>query len=430
MRQIPIFIGMLLALCVFIIPVHAAGNLSVTATNLAPQNINTNTSTAMLNLSLNSTVGTVAISSINVTIIGINMTNVTSIEVRDDSYNVVGTNSSLNSSNLTNIILTGVSVTTAANKSLVIALNLSTNAIGSLSVNITDASDFGLDAMSNASIAAVSLQSGSSSIVDLHIAAKIIPLLIDTGIINQTLQINLTTVGRNYTNFTVLTIPTEYKIVNVTRVLIGTTEITPNVTVVFNRTTGVVNLSCNLTNGFNNLTGSLLINLTVNVTSSAAGPLVINSTISGSDLSAVVPYVYGTNTSVRAQQLINITSMTVIKGSAVTNGTDYWEFNLSANFSANVSGLVQFKQSNWINSAGQSIALIDGATFYSTLRDSSDSSRVINAVNEYNYSTGMTPANCCTAGNIYNFILKMIVPSGTPSSISWFSSYGIVFRSS
>jgi hypothetical protein len=81
--------------------------------------------------------------------------------------------------------------------------------------------------------------------------------------------------------------------------------------------------------------------------------------------------------------------------------------------------------SNWTNSAGQSIALTSGLTNYATLRETS--SNMINVSSDYNIASGVsfTAAQWGTK----NVILKMIIPTGTPVSSSWWTTYSALFRS-
>ncbi len=419
----------------------AAGNLTVGGTSIAPAYINTNSTTNLLNLSLNTTVGAVNITAINVTIIGVNATNVSSVEIRNASSNGVIAGYTMNStSNKTTVSLsTAISVNTSANSTILIAISMLPNATlrSGVAINISASTEIGVDSGSNVTITNSSLQSGSVQIQDVHANATLTPLYVDTGIVNQSFIYTFTPAGRDVFSNISITIPTNYTIVNVTEVRQGSSilynETTSIVAVASNRTTGIINITNTAAAGFST-SGDIKVNITINASAAAVTALAFNSTVTGSNLSQVLPNVTGANTTVATQQLVNITNVTVSRGTALANGSDFWEFNLTMNFTANVSGIVQFKLANWNNTAGQTISLQNSTsgniTYYMSLRDSANSSRTMNVTNDYNLTQGLTPQSCCSTTTVYTLILKMIIPAGTPSSATWYTTYGILFRSS
>jgi hypothetical protein len=417
-------------------PVFAAGNLTVVGSSLAPGFIDTNVTTNMLNLTLNATVGTVNITAINVTIFGANSSEIYAVEVRSLAGTQAVSYALNTTTNKTTIALsTAISVNTSLNNSVLIAISLLPNATlrSAVAVNITSATEIGVDAGSNVTITLASLQSGDSQIQDVHANASVSPLYVDTNVVNQSFIYTILPTGRDrFRNISVV-IPTQYAIVNVTEVKQGSStvynESVSTVSVFFNRTLGLVNITHNAEAGFD-LTGTITINISVNTSSSYVAPMTFNSTVDGSNVTFVATTISGTNTTVTTQQILNMTSVSVSKGTALANGTDYWEFNLTLGFTANVSGVVQFKMANWSNSQSQTMYLTNGTVYYSTLRDSSNSSRVINVTTNYVSSQGISLQNCCTSSTVYTLILKMIIPSGTPSSAAWYTTYSMLFRSS
>lgn len=424
---------------IFIAPaVHGAGNLTVEATSLAPTYINTNTTTNMLNLSLNATVGTVNITALNITIVNLTVGNVTFVEVVNATGSAIASSYTFNSTtNVSTITIGDYGVTTSANKSLVVAMSLNRSAplLTRVAVNISASTEIGVNTGSNVSITNTSLQSGYSQIQDLHANGTVSPLYVDTNIINQSMIYTFATDGRDSIYNISITVPTEYAIVNVTEVKQGSSILynatTSVVTTTFNRTNGLVNLTNTASGGFST-SGDITVNISINSSSSALSAEKFNSTITGLNISGIEPNITGTNTSVATQQLINVTRVSISKGTALLNGTDYWEFNYTINFTANVTGTVQFKLTNWNDTENNTIALTNGsaanATHYATFRESTNSSLTMNVTNDYNITRGVSLTSCCTTTTVYHMVLKMMIPTGTPPSSTWYATYGIIFR--
>ena len=172
----------------------------------------------------------------------------------------------------------------------------------------------------------------------------------------------------------------------------------------------------------------LIVNFTVNTSSADVASSAFTSVLYGSNLSDVGANYTGSAASVATQQLVNITSVKIVKGAAILNGTDYWEFNLTVNFTANVTGLLQFNMTNWTNSNGQNMSLVNGTANLSSLRDNQNMSHTMNVSNSY--TNGISITGCCTTGTFYYVVLRMIIPLNTPVSNNWAATYGVLFRSS
>jgi hypothetical protein len=403
-------------------PAFASGNLTVVSHSIAPLYINTNSSTAMMNITLNSTSGNVTVTGINITFLN-NSANVALVQIVN-ATDILGSSSAF-VDNVTSIQM-NYNVTSAANATIgvVILLNSSAPSGGNVSLNISSA---GVDAGSNVTLDSVP---ASSRIQNLHATAFLSPLFVDTGVVNQSLSYIFAPTGTDGFANVSISVPVQYVLVNVTEVRKGTTiyynENISTASVFFNRSSGAINISNIPLGNPDNLTVSFL----VNTSSSFVDGIAVNSTISGSNISSVAAQVIGSNTTLYTFQMANITNVKISKGVAIANGTDYWEFNLSLIFNANISGMVQFMLSNWTNSIGQTMVLQNSTLngYYATLRDISNSSRYSNITNQYT-SQGLILQNCCSTTTAYTLILKMIIPAGTPSSSSWGSTYSMIFRS-
>ena len=163
--------------------------------------------------------------------------------------------------------------------------------------------------------------------------------------------------------------------------------------------------------------------------------MAFNSTLTGSNLTNINTDVSGTNTTVTTKVLISIVSVNAIKSTAYLNGTDYWEFSFTINFTANTSGILQFKMTNWTDDSGNSISLTNstGNGYYATLRNDTSFSTAgkINVTQSYSNITSGVPFNANTLSNSYTVILRMVIPSTISTvSSSWWATYSMLFRSS
>jgi hypothetical protein len=252
------------------------------------------------------------------------------------------------------------------------------------------------------------------------------PRYVDTNVTNQSFTYNITPTGADKINNITITIPAGYTVVNVTYV-------SDNGTTLRNSTYQHSNLSVilgsqilvNYTIGYSG--GTIVINFTANTSATNITQTAFSSTVAGSNLTSIAADVSGTDTSVTTQQLINVTSVAATKATAYVNGTDYWEFTFTINFTANVTGLLQFKMSNWTNSASNITLTSCTGGYCATLRDSTNANNNITVGYDYNMSTGVSFTG--TQGNTKNVILKMIIPTGTLSSTSWWATYSGLFRS-
>jgi len=126
-----------------------------------------------------------------------------------------------------------------------------------------------------------------------------------------------------------------------------------------------------------------------------------------------------------------VTNITASKTTAIVNGTDYWEFNISVNFTDMLTGLLQFKMTNWNNTEGKPvIPLTNGTDSFATLRNAFDfsSAAKYNITNDYNLTSGLSYSS--TGPGLQTIFLRMIIPSGTEIASTWFSTYSMIFRSS
>jgi len=427
-----IFVYIFLSLVAFSLPALAAGNLTATGSDLAPTYINTKTVTNMLNLSLNATPdagdGTVNITVINVTIGG-NATigNLSSVHIKNSTGSIIASNTTNSTSSQFKVhISNGLFVNASTNSSIVIAINLSSSAqrVSNISINISSTTDIGTAGSSNITIS--NTNSTESQIQDIHANVTVSPRYVDTNVINQSLSYFINTSGADAIKNVSIVVPSQYSIVQLLSVKRGSTILT-GITDYTNTTTGgKVNISL-----VSSTTENLTINFTVNTNASGISSQAFNSTITGSNLTDVETDVYNFTTNVTTKQLINVDNIQVIKNTALANGTDYWEFNFTLNITANVSGLVQFKMNNWNNSAGQIMNLTNqtsliNATFYASLRHSSNTTNTFNVTNEYrNVGLSFT----ATENTLYYFVLRMVIPSGTPIASDWWTTYWTLFRS-
>ena len=419
-----------LTLLLFLSPTFAA-TLNVNVTSLAPSFNNTNSSVTMLNITLNAT-GTntnvsITLNAINISISNASTANFTYVEIRNSTNNVVlGSNTTFNATdNRTTVrFSTALVINSSSNLSLIVAVNTSFGAtkLISFSVNVTAAS---FEANYSAFLEATSNgASGFTQIHSVHENASVTPLYTDTSVVNQSFVYVIKPTGTDAINKTVLNIPIGYTLVNLDSIEHDAT----------NSTTGVTNVTAsnqiNVT--FNTPTTSqIILRFKMNTNSSSKLNLAFNSTLENGNLTNIATDVIGSNTTVNTQQIVNVTSLIAIKNAAYLNGTDYWEFLFSLNFTANVSGRLQFNMSAWNSSSGNILNVnLSNGTYYATIRSSSNfsSPSTINITGEHNISSGIAfNTSSITNSSMY---LRMIIPSTvTTVSPSWWAVYTIIFRS-
>ncbi len=440
-------------LMAFISPVFATGELNVTATSLAPVFANTNTSVTALNLTFNVTQaggsGTVNITAILVNISSATAGNVSFVELRNSTGATLGINSTVSTDTGFLINITGgFEVTTAANKSMTIVLNVSRSATRQLnvSINITTSGIFTNETGNNITFKSSSGTISNSSvsngvqIQDMHVNGTISPRFVDTSVENQTFAYTLGMTGTDPISSITLNIPSGYTLINLTAVeQIGTGNLTSNL---FTNTT----LSNQLNITFATATAqNFKIYFIANTSSSATATSLFNLTVTGSNMTNIMPDPTSSGSmNITKQQILNVDNVAITKAVAIVNGTDYWEFNLTINYTATVStgGMIQFKLSNWTNADRRNLSLTStsadasgfacSVTNCATLRNDVNFSAAgkFNLTNTYESTTKGISVSSTAANSTVTVILRMVLPLATPISSTWQTTYGILFRSS
>jgi hypothetical protein len=306
-----------------------------------------------------------------------------------------------------------------------------------VSANINKSYDVGTTQEDNVTIGSSNISS-ESQIQDAHATASVSPKFADTNVTNQSFGYTITPTGSDTFNIINITLPTGYTITNVTEVRYGAS-------VLYNSTYSsaavtfldkLVNVNYSI--GFTTSGGIISINFTANTNSSQVASTPFASTVSGGNLTYVNTTTETVNaTNVTTKQLFNVLGVTAIKTSAVVNGTDYWEFNLTLNFTENLNvtgGLIQFRMTNWSSAEGYNLPLTNQSelsnttAYYASLRLSNDATKIFNISNVYNFTQGISIAP--VANYLYYVVLKMIIPSATNVSSTWWSTYYTLFRSS
>ncbi len=408
MKKLMIFLAMLL----MVSPAFAA--LSVTGVNVAPGYINTRTTTNMLNLSM---VGGANITAIAVSLNG-TASDVSAVYLLDTNGSTIA---------LTTTISAKTSVTIPAgynvsgNSIIIIAINVSNSAAlsGNISVNVTsNETDF----TSNANVSFTNIPNSTTPMIrDIHANVTISPNYVDTNTTNQTLVYWIIPTGRTPINKTVITIPSGFNFTNISTVQIDGS----NISILVLNTTAPNYINITLT-PTNSTTNPIKVTFNVNTSLTNVSGL-FTSTIEGNGLRAVATDIAG-SINVTTQQLIRSAIITPTKLTAFANGTDYWEFSIALNFTANATGMVQFRMANWSNTAGQNISIIDSGCSSScaSLRSPTNASNTVNVTNAYTDS-GVSVSNVAD-GLTFAPILRMIIPSGTAISNTWYTTYDILFR--
>jgi len=416
----------------------ADGNLTISKSTLTtPSYINTRTPTALFNLTLNATLGEV-----NITAILINLTgdasyqNVSSVIVYNDSNAdgsivgeaILGINSSL-SANFANITFSNnLTVSVDSERSIIIAINLSSDAQPGLKIglNITSNESIVTALNDNITITNGYADSGIAQIQDVHASASISPHYVDTNIINQTLVYTINVTGKNSIQNISIYVPANYSIVQLVSVKDGDSVLSEGY-YTHTISDNMVNISLKVPPNV------LQINFTVNTSSNPVPSLSFNSTITGSNITNAATDVTNDATNVTTQQLVKVESVSVYKGTAIVNGTDYWLFNFTINITANVSGLLQFKMNNWncsegyiLNLTNQTNVQANNTIFYAWIWESGNQANNQSVFNHYNLTNGVSLS--AAANQLKYLTLRMVIPLGTPISSSWWTTYWMVFR--
>ena len=446
-------------LAFLISPVFADATLTVNGTSQVPRYINSGDNVTMLNLSL-----LAANSTINVTSILINFsTPYTTIEANNISAFVVNVSiyndtdgdgifhsndttlfgSNITFGNQTRINLTNITVgpiqvgTSSAVRLLVVfRLNITAPVLANISANITGAASIGTNETVSGSFP---ISSGLGETSDVHANVTMRPNFVDTNATNQSIVYNFTITGVTPVNKTRITFPSGYTLVNVSGVTLNglarSVDICPVATDVC---TVVGAAEVNLTYTPTLAKGAnVSITLLVNTSLSALPRSTVNSTLYSSDLTMynISSSVLGASNNITTQPIINGSTVLIAKGAAIINGSDYWEFNFTLNFSATVPGIIQFKMYNWSDGLNNiSLTNSSGTEFYATMRNETNFNTTgkFNIINAYNGTLGIN--HTASTASTFTVILRMVVPSrdlaGNPTAISssWFTIYNFLFR--
>lgn len=421
-----------------------AVNINVDGQSIAPPLINTNGTYPMLSLTFNATTDSANITAINVTLTATNMSgntvtaNVSGVELRNETLDIIGFNNTWdNVTNSTQIFIqNGFNVSSSANRTLYIYFRINRNATEylNISANITNFGILTSNSADNISISSAnSTKSNGSLILDVHADAAMSPNVVDTYVINQSFILNITITGQDPINRTIITLPSEFTNLNITNLTVnggsyssycptpGNQQYCENI--------GGSKINITFSSGGLPKETKIQINFTANTSSPVSTK--VNITVDSSTNLTDIPTDQTIN--IETKQIINSTTVSVSKGSAVVNGTDYWEFNFSLSFSANVSGILQFKMNDWNSQEGYRLNITNSSsapwanttTRYATLRESG-SSVFYNVTTDYNLSYGIPIT--VTAASMKYLVLRMIIPSGTPISSTWWTTYWMVFR--
>ncbi|MEK6888471.1 MAG: hypothetical protein AABX14_06010, partial [Candidatus Aenigmatarchaeota archaeon] len=346
-------------------PAFAAGNLNVTSTSLAPVYINTRTVTNMLNLTMNSTVGNTNITSLNVTIAGnITIANVSGVFlINATGSTIASSTSNSTTTKFTVSIPAGFNASSGANTSLIIAVNVSglANPSSNVSLQLESSAAFAVDSSSNVTFSNF-VNSTDSEIRDLHANASVSPNFVDTNAINQTITYSVVMTGHEKLNGTIITIPSGYSFVNISNVELEGANNTAIETVT--TSPNYINVTLSITKS------KIKVFFNVNTSNSRINSSAFATAISGGNLNNVTTDTVSPGVNVTTQQLINVTNVALAKGAAIVNGTDYWEFNFTLGFTANVTGLLQFKMSDWTDASSSvnRLNINTSSVYYATLR--------------------------------------------------------------
>lgn len=402
--------------------INSRDNLTVFNITVIPQNSIANVT------GLNITINSAAAGSVSA--------NISKVHVLNSSINglLLGTNSSINP-NLTSGSQIFVNFSTplilnnGQRTGLFVVFELSRATRGvTIGGNLTG----GGDIVSNlTTVLNVSLPNFTvSNIRDLHYNTSISPRIVDTSVDNQTFIYTLTPTGTDNASTVLINIPSFFTNLSVISVTRGSS-------------------AANLTSGVANTLTSSLINVTfdtasnervevyfkANTSSSTVSSLAFNSSVYSVEsglanvINASTDAIFYNLTNVTTMNIINLTTVSISKGVAVLNGSDYWEFNFTAHFNETVTGTLHFKMTNWTDNNNNTITLASCTPSCATIRQNTNASvntSKINITNNFdpNYGLGMSPAR----GNLTTLFLRMIVPAGSAVSQSWFATYVLLFR--
>ncbi len=406
----------------------AAGDITIKTTDVAPSYLNTKSLTNMLNVTLNTTSGQGNITYVNVTIGGnVGFVNISSVSIVNLTGSVIASNTTnFSQTNYLIIIPGGFNATTVgANTSFVIAINVSTTRAyeDNISVKIDSINAFGTD--SGTLSFGATANSSEPFVEDVHATVTIDPNFVDTGVENQTLIYTITPTGNTPIKNATIWIPSTYTFVNVSTI---TAEATNTSGLLYSTSPVYINVSINTPT-----TNPIMIYFNVNTSRERINSTKFDSFIYGGNQSNVTTdKASAGDVNVTTQQILFVKTITTAKAVALANGTDYWEFNYTFNFTANVTGIIQFKMTNWTDASSppNSIPINTTSIYYATLRNNSNFSNVdgqINITDRYRKGVG-NKVTVTDNGAVVNLILRMMVPSGTAMSRTWAATYDVLFR--
>lgn len=397
--------------------------------------INTRSNTTMLNISIFANETPITIDAINITA-GNTTAYISSVRIINSAGVLLGINSTLHAADTlilvnlsTDLILPAFGTDTIL---IVYEISSTAESRANISANITSTADFIANTSLENSTRYV-ITSGLVQIQDVYAEAAISPRIVDTNVVNQSFMYILNILGSDDINQTIITIPSQYQIVeiiNVTRD--GSSCISGTITCVVEINSTLNTITLNITGAIDSTSGqTIIINFTLNTSSSATGNISVNSTITGSNLTLINSTLI--SGSLETKQLLQILNVEGTKTAALPNGTDYWEFNFTINITGNVTGHVEFKMNNWNNSQYEIMNLtnqttIDSSTgYFATFYRADDGNSTFNATTQYNTTMGFSISTA--ASTLYYFTLKMIIPDNTFVSSSWWTTYSMLFRS-
>jgi hypothetical protein len=274
-----------------------------------------------------------------------------------------------------------------------------------------------------------------ATIRDVHANVTVSPRFVDTSVANQTFAYLFNISGTDSITNLTISIPSGYTLINLTNVERGGVNLTAGTD--YTNTTLASQLNISLVSSTTQLLRILFI---ANTSSSSVLSSAFNSTIDGvSIFGASTDPASVNSTNVTTQPILNASDVAILKSTAIVNGTDYWEFNFTLNYTATIltGGLIQFKLTNW-TAGSQNISLTNatGATAVcaapncATLRNEANfnTTNKFNVTNDYGSTTKGIFVSSITAANLVTVTLRMVIPSGTPISSSWQATYGFLFR--
>lgn len=417
-------------------PVFAVGNVTVTGAGLMPNSnfTNSNTSAVFLNLTFSVTTETgsriVNITQLNISLgNGSTTGNVSAVELYlyNDSTVIGSAIMNLNSTAFNVSIPNTLVVNSSSNASIIVRFNITFNATTRqlISAILGSAADVLVNDASNVTVASAIL-SNATQLQNIHANVTVEPKFVDTNAINQTIVYFITPTGKDGLNRTVVWIPSGYNLTNISTVEVDGSNSTGGVTI----TTASNYINVTMTSA---TAQKIKISFNVNTSATRVSSAAFSAYIDGGNLTNISsePIPAG-SANVTTQQLINVSNVALAKGAAIVNGTDYWEFNFTVNFTANVTGTIQFKLTNWTDASSPPDTInlnTTGGVYYASLRNNSanfsDPNAKFNVTNVYG-DIGIN--RTVTDGSSATFILRMIIPAGSAVSSTWAATYNWLFR--